>query len=212
MSSIYTPSKASFTVQVTLPSDGDPPVAAAWNTPLETNADNAAYLNDKAFYGVEGHIHVPLGVPVANAGPDYITFDDTLWAWVQTDVTDAGGIVWPVKIGIKGRITEVLAEIDGDAGPGGAHGAMPATTPTIQLVRIEYSAAGSEVTAIGLTSDPAAGLAAYEAPHTFGPTGLTEDIDENRSYYVKFTGEDGANKQVDSLLLADIRIKLEATP
>jgi hypothetical protein len=212
MSSVYTPSKATFTVQVTLPSDGDAPTAASVNTFAETNADNIAYLEDKAFYGEEGYIHVPLGLATFNTNSRW-TWNTTLWAWVQNDNTSAGEIAWPVQVGIKGRIAEVLAEIEGAGGPGGVGhgGGLPATMPIVTLYRIEYSAAGNEVTAIGATADPAAGPATYDAVHTFGSS-IAEDIDENRSYFVTFQGEAGANSLPDELLLADIRIKLEAAP
>ena len=216
MSTTYNLTTASFVAAVTVPQDGvDNPTVASILAAVEAIGNNTGYLEDKAFYGVEGYIHVPLGEPMYNAGaPVRWSFDRTLMAWVQTDITDAGEIMWPVKIGIKGRITKVLAEIDGDAGPGAANhtaAGLPVTMPIITLYRIEYSATGSEVTTIGATQDPAAGPAAYDSPHTFGSS-IAEDIAEDRSYYVGFTGEAGAGALVDELLLADIRIKIEAVP
>ena len=213
MSEIYTPSKATFVDQVTVPQDGvDNPTVGSILTSVEAIADNAAFNHDKAFYGIEGYVPVPLGMPLENTSARW-SFSATLGAWYQDDDTDAGELWWPVPTPIKGRITEILAEIDGDAGPGGANhtaGGVPGTLPTITLYRVEYSDAG--LTQIGTATDAPADAAAYDALHTFGPTGLTEDIIAGRSYLVKITGEAGAGKLPDELLLASIMLKLEAAP
>jgi len=210
MSSVYTPSTASFTATATLPSDGDAPTAASVNTPIETALDNAAYLEDKAFFGIEGYYPVPLGGPFENTNTR-LTANATLCAWVQTDITDAGAIWWAVQTPIKGRITELWAEIEGAGGPGGVgHAGKPGTLPTVSLYRVAYSEAG--LTLVTTATDAPADAAAYDAVHSFGSTGLTEDIGSARSYLVKFTGEDGANKAVDELALYKIMLKLEATP
>ena len=155
---------------------------------------------------------MPLGTPNENTNSRW-AFYVAQMAWVQVDDTDEGAMYFPVPTPIKGLITELLAEIDGNAGPGVAsHAARPGTMPTITLYRLEYSATGSELTAVGNDTDAPLDAAAYDSPHTFGPTGMSEAIDANRSYFVKFTGEAGANKLPDELLLASIKVKIEAVP
>ncbi len=216
MSTPYTLKKTTHTAAVTIHQDGDGPTAASVLTALEVIGDNTGRTHDKAFFGVEGYFPVPLGLPASNedfGGSPVWSPDMSLGGWVQVLVGSAGAVLWSVPTPIKGRITEVWAEIAGAGGPGGVGhvpGGLPATLPTLTLYRVAPSE-GAMAT-VGTATDAPASAAAYDAVHTFGKTAMTEDIGSTRSYLVKLEGETGAGALPDELLLARIMVKIEAAP
>jgi len=216
MPSSYNLNPDTFHSSVTLVSDGDEPKADNFNSPIKDCGDNTAYLEDKAFFGVEGYYPVRLGLPFENeqhAASDVWAPSVTIGAWVQVQNGAAGKLIFAAQTPIKGRITELWAEIAGAGGPGGVGhvpGGLPATKPTVSLYRVAYSEAG--LTLVTTATDAPADATAYDAVHSFGSTGLTEDIGSTRSYLVHFTGEAGAGALVNELALYKIMLKIEATP
>jgi hypothetical protein len=113
-------------------------------------------------------------------------------SWTQTSVASVGQLDFrvggPLPVGRK--ITAVTATINNGSTANVAIGTMP----VVQLNKSKQLAAGGgSITTVATTSDPTAVLATYQALHDFGPTGLTEVIDQDYEYFVTFKGETGAN-------------------
>jgi hypothetical protein len=73
-------------------------------------------------------------------------------------------------------------------------GNTPGTFPKCRLWKKKITD-GTQTAISSDVSDPTVTLAAYEAAHGFGPTGLSEVVDRTTTvYYAIVTGESGANK------------------
>lgn len=210
MSHTYTPSSAGpIHSGYTHPNDGDPPKVADVNPALEAKGDDIAYLNARAFYGDTGYIHVPL-IPLANANSrfTYITAGTGRFCWVQADITDQGLLIFEFLVPVKGKLVEVVAEVDGNGG-GTNHTNLPANKPDLELWRTEYSAGGAPAQVGATITDPSADFSAYDTNHTIVIPTLTEVISSTRKYQIRIRGESGANAAASALALCDVRLKLD---
>ena len=204
MSTTYSPTAALPPTSYTLIADGDDDVVAELAAHLESLSNSTEYVA----YNVGDHF-ATLSPPAENTNTRW-TFDFNLMLWVQTDITDAGFLVWPVGFphrdtggASSGVITEAHVRIEGDAGPGGAgHANVPSTRPTFRFYRQE----GTTLTQLGSTiTDAPASAAAYDTAHDLSITGLSEDIITGRNYWAVITGEAGTNSVIDELAIHHIR-------
>jgi hypothetical protein len=77
--------------------------------------------------------------------------------------------------------------------PPGSHGALPATQPSLTIVR-QGSDGGSAPTIVGgPTSLGSGSVVAYENPQNISISGLTHTISNGDRYFLAFGGEMGAN-------------------
>jgi len=210
MSHTYNPTPAPPPASYTHVDDGDADSVALLDAQLEAIEDALEHRH----FGAGEH-QVVLGVPLINQNSRW-TYDETNRAWVQTDITSAGLLLWPVAVpptfpgdptGEGGRITELHVRVDGNAGPGaGTHGALPAL-PQIKFWRRD----GATVTQLGSTTVDGSGtVGAYETAHNISITGLTESILATRSYWVSVEGESGGNALPDELQIERIWIVVTA--
>lgn len=220
MSTAYTPT-ATYHATTTLPDDGDPdfPSASAIMAPVEAALDNAQYLKNRL---VGPQIAVPL-TPANIYGLSneagvvadrfqFATLANVGGGWLQTDVTDAGALVFPLShvLGSKLTIAYISATVAcaahaGDPVAGGA------TLPKLSLLSEDTSQKTSMI--VNATqADLSPSKAAYEARHLivldcvalFGGAGLVWDVNADLLYYLKFEGETnggGAGAQASKLLL-----------
>ncbi len=98
------------------------------------------------------------------------------------------------------QITQVRVGID----PAGGHGALPARLPRIRFCRVT----GGALTVLHTTVDPSASVPVYEAGHEIVTAGLSEDFVDGSTYFVAFSGEQGANA-VDGLVVRNARCTIQ---
>jgi hypothetical protein len=130
--------------------------------------------------------------------------------WVQSDVTDGGGLWWWVKISPAVAVTMVAASIRGDDGPG-ANPGFPAAPdrPFMRLYR--QSIDGSVAEPLTILADETASKAEYEAHHTLPQNpGLPFEVPlafvDGEYLVIQFVGHKGANVAANTLKLYGIEI------
>lgn len=202
-----------WTVTVETAADGDAVNGASRLLTAQDLADRTRYTYNRTIgpSGV-GIWHVPLGEPIINTNSRW-TFSETalIMGWEQTSVVDAGHLRWPIPTPLTGRITQIEARVDGNLGSGGGAHAWPiGTLPRLGLNRQDHF--GSTSAQVGVAVDGSGSAAAYEVLHSITLSGLTEDIDEHKTWYVFFEGETGANSLANELVLLDIRVTIGAAP
>jgi hypothetical protein len=135
--------------------------------------------------------------------------------WVQSDVTDEGGLWWWVPIPNDVRITMVAASIRGDDGPGTNPGFPDAADrPKLRLYRQALD--GSDVEPLLALGDETASQVEYEAHHTIpldpGTPFLTPLELSGEYLVIEFVGHKGANVAPNTLKLYGIEITAEPAP
>ncbi len=123
-------------------------------------------------------------IPIADGG------------WLQNDITSAGTIIFHLPVPRFGKIDQVHLECDGRDGTfGSAHGGLPATKPTLNLLKATATPGNTNVTkgSLGSATDASASAANYDTCHLISITGLAHTILADTSYWVTVTGEAGAN-------------------
>jgi hypothetical protein len=202
-----------WTVTVETAADGDAVNGASRLLTAQDLADRSRYLYNRTIgpSGV-GIWHVPLGDDLVNTAARWaFSQTSTIMGWEQTSVASAGRLRWPIVLPLTGRITQVEARVDGNLGSGGGtHAGLPGTMPRLGLDRQDHF--GGTSAQVGVVSDPSASVAAYEVLHSITLSGLSEDIDEHKTWYVYVDGETGANALANELVLLDIRVTIGAAP
>lgn len=132
---------------------------------------------------------------------------NTQWEYYASSPTVA------IQMSVVGGITFVDHDLDlipGDEldgvdvwswSDGVAHANLPAIMPTIRIYKWPSNA--STPTALGgsAVTDPSGSAATYDAIHAVSITGLAETVATNTRYFVRYTGEDGANEDAGRALL-----------
>jgi hypothetical protein len=205
-------------VAVVEASDGDPVNQTAWRQADGPLADRSLWLRNRILGGVTGgKFELPL-VPLKNAN-DRFTFKQpgggsVSYVWQQTDVTDAGELVFPVCVPfVKGNVTKVTAYVHGKIDSGSSHAGVPGTLPKITLLGRNYAALTAGGSVFSVVTDPSASLVAYEADHVIEYTGAPVFAvlgGASSVGYIKVEGEAGANNAADKFGLG--AILLEVTP
>lgn len=118
-------------------------------------------------------------------GPEFVI---SSIGWIQASVAFAGQLVLAVpSLPASGKIRNVSVEILGFTG----HVALPATMPTLQLIRANPD---STVTLLGAAVDPSATVAEYQVAHQIEIPNINFDLASvYESIYFVFRGETGAN-------------------
>jgi hypothetical protein len=129
------------------------------------------------------------------------------WSWSGSngfwthDATTANILSFSVRLPPLGKLSEVRAVVSGAAG----HAALPAVMPQLQIRRAICTIGSAAIAdnSLGTQLDTSASFAAYELNHEIAITGLNHTIVTTDSYYIRFTGETGANS-VSGLQLGKI--------
>lgn len=189
-----------FTANVVVPLDGE----------LITGADRAltaqSLANRTRYLQVNGSASKPAtfrSVPLSGfkqnefvVPQQYIMASSGIGAmvgvWVQLDVAGAAPLLMDLAVPPGVTLTQLLVTLDGDAGAGSGHSALPATMPTLSLFEINPST-GVPFTSFSAT-DISPNVAAYDGLHQIA-LNFSRFVTEDRRYLVKFTGETGANSQ-----------------
>jgi hypothetical protein len=112
-------------------------------------------------------------------------------SWTQADVVGPPAFIWPIHgLPPNGQITALQMQVKGSG-----HGALPATMPKVELWRQTIDS----TTLVASATDASASVVAYEALHAIQNLSLTENVSATYNYFVKFTGEGGANSVVFGL-------------
>lgn len=136
--------------------------------------------------------------------------------WVQSDTTDGGGLWWwiPIRFGIK--ITNIVASLRGDDGPGTNPGFPDAADrPLMRIYR--QPTGGADAVELLTLADETGDKTEYEAHHTIPLDPGTPFLDPlefaaGEYLIIEFVGHKGANVAANTLKLYGIEITTEAIP
>lgn len=111
--------------------------------------------------------------------------------WSQIAISGGSLSLWfELDVPSGAQLTSVAAYLKG----AGAHSALPATMPKLELFKQSDSGSGPIRTTVFSVTDSSANAAAYDAHHVISAVGLTEAIQRNTYLYkLRITGEAGAN-------------------
>lgn len=133
----------------------------------------------------------PPGTAIIVGGPFFSTSATAgRWWWYQFAIpTGAPELYWHVPgLPPQGTILSFSLTIKG----AGGHGGLPTTMPTLGLYKQLPSGATTQIASI---NDASANTTQYQLEHSLQASGLSEPLVANTTYFFKFTGEAGTNKQ-----------------
>lgn len=209
-----------FPSTVTLPQDGEAKPFGTTRVGIAAALDRSEYLKNRL---LSQQIPIPLNpvniYGVASGGDRFMfaSLANVGGGWLQTDVTDAGSLVFPMSpsLGNKCTIAYIQAVL-----ACAAHAVDPvaggATLPKLSLLS-EDTSQKTTMIVNAYESDLSGTQAAYEARHVitldcaalFGGDGLEWDANEDFLYYLKFEGETnggGAGAEANKLLLKGLYV------
>lgn len=200
-----------FPEAVTIPSDGDPPDASAWNVALEALLDRTAFIRARALgVAAAASVSAALNAPHANISSRF-ELDGAGLGHKQSDITDGGGLRWTIgATDVEGIVTQITVFLDGDGGGADHSGTMPASKPTVKVWLLSL-ADGSYTQQGSTTTDPSTTTGQYEAVHAVTVTGLSFQWDPDAALVLEVIGEHGANSVANALLvLPACKLRIEA--
>lgn len=178
--------------------DGDLVDGAGWLARIQDYANALQYLKDKANgLSVNDRVYCPFIAPGQSAGALRFAWNGV--GQNQIDVTSAGRLDFDLPLP-KGATTIQGIVLILQGGAGGAHTALPATLPTLELYRFP-EAGGAPVSVSGPHADLSATFAAYDAAHVISASALAHAIVAQNRYIMKVTGETGAGSGAGKLQL-----------
>lgn len=201
MSHIYTPTgSGAYVGAYTMPDDGDPRNASAFNVPMEGVAEDIKRVKGSLDFGEVDYAavrHYEFLLPLDSAywSRIYSTiFNPYRRYWSQTAHASVRYIEAPLSLPFGFEISSVNVWID----PGTGRANLPAVMPSIFLVRQSFSI-GPILTSslLGFQVDTSATLAAYEQLHNVQITlGAAHQVNNaSGSYALLFANESGTNAQ-----------------
>lgn len=203
-----------FTASLSVPNDTELATRASLEQFVQGLANRTRHLfNRSVMSSATGvWIHVPLA-PVLNDNARFTHTDND--GWIQSSVASAGKLRFPVPCVLhSGKINRVRARVAGLSDLA-THVALPATKPTLNLLRMDSNFAAPDTLAgiASVVTDPSASFTDYNLIHTIelDLSALSITFAENYVYYVDLTGETGANSVANALHLRDIRLQVVAT-
>lgn len=203
MSHPYTGLGTAVVDPITLPDDGDAYDAASIGAALEDIQDGLVGLSDNYFNN--SHFWIDAFQAPQNDLSRFSWDTSGTPGWLQSDVTSEGALQWYVRIPVGMKVVAAYAHIKGDGGSG-AHAALPATLPNLELYRV-YPDPGTAPLKEEDWADTSALLATYDAYHTVG--GTCSEVFSGEMLEVIFRGEAGANAVNNCCKLYGINLELE---
>jgi len=204
-----------FPANFQIAADGDNVSQAIRSNVMQEYADAANFLKNRSASASESNLQAALSNAIVQNENTRFTLAFGLGApnytWIQSNITDAGGIHFMIPPLFGVEITDVVARVHGDGAGTGTHAALPGTVPEVALLELDTDDGGTgNVSTLGTQSDVSASKAAYETLHDITLTGLNAVADDNLIHVVRFRGEAGANALVDRLVLYRIYLTLNA--
>lgn len=192
-----TETPAAYVVPLTCPTNGDPVDGPGMKSFADQLAKRFTYFLERVL-GAEDDDEVDCDLPGAGTSAWVFGGAGSAYALNQDSAASASIVFIKLPLPKKGVLTSVTAMLAGTAG----HAGLPGTMPKIDLFRQDTGSTGAP-TSLGSTTDTAANAAAYETPHAVAITGLSEafEHDSGNAYYVRVTGEAGANALAGLALL-----------
>jgi len=183
--------------------DGDEPNASNFNLAPEAIADRTEYLKDAIGWR---QAILPAAVVGITVGTEWSAFGEVVpLAYLQNDTTD-DPLILKLDLPRLGRMTAIAVSINGDGG-GVGHASLPAVKPRVKVISIHLQT-HVQADETAWVPDTPANLAAYEVPHEFGDV-LDTLIDEDKQYFLRIEGENGANSVAEALTVVGARVYWE---
>lgn len=131
------------------------------------------------------------------------TSDATRWAmtavsqrpyWEQPNYGNAN-LLFQMSLPVGSVLTSATAEIIGYS-----HAGVPNSPVSFEIYYSAFD--GFSKVALGTSTDPSASAGAYDAIHNITLSGLSHTVLSTLMYWVRFTGESGANAAVGTRMLS----------
>lgn len=151
--------------------------------------------------GGEVEIAVPLSASFNLSSRWTLSGGSTQLYYLQTNVTDAGALWFPLALPVGAKLISVTTRLAGGApftSPY-THSGLPATKPTVTVIR-QTDGTG---TTVATATDGAANVGAYDAFHGITVT-ANHTVVSAAHYFVKVTGEASTNSNASVLSLAGL--------
>ena len=205
MSHIYTPAGAgSYVGAYTMPDDGDPRNASAFNVPMEGMAEDIRRVkglvdDGNVDFASERFFEFDLTASPSSWIRGYNS-GSNLRGWVQTAHASATTIEATLSLPDQFRLSSVQVWFNPGTGRAGA----PGTPPSIRLLSQDNTSESAFLLATATDPVTTPTLAAYEQLHslTASPVFPATITSGTRTYSVVFFGETGANAQNNTWLYA----------
>lgn len=205
-----------FPANFQIAADGDNVSQAIRSNVMQEYADAANFLKNRSASASESNLQAAISNAVVQNENTRFTLAFGLGApdytWLQSSITDAGGLhfMLPPLFGVE--ITNVVARVHGDGAGTGTHAGLPATMPDVTLFELNSDdGASGNVSSLGTQADVSANVAAYETLHDINLSGLsTAAAGDDLIHVVRVRGEAGANSLVNRLVLYRIYLTLNA--
>lgn len=176
----------------TLPDDIVDGGVAHFNAPLQVLGDYCAWLeaHDDTVIGlIPNWEQIVLGDALSNANARFTRGTDFKADWSQTDVTDAGELVFrvPILLATARELDTVRLAVYPDVGP---RAALPTTMPGF-VFGYRNLATGVDVT-LATVTDASASVATYETCHWIEASGIGHayaPVYGFRQYWIAISGE-----------------------
>lgn len=181
----------SFGVTYPVPTDGEKPRAATFAPGYEALGDRTAYLmallrRHFQLPPLDGEVQTRLMTGPAAKSDGF--------AAMFPFVAPPGGVYRiPLDNLPEGQVLKAVSVGISQVDPPVAHPNLPGSMPTLKVWRVSAFSKDQ----IGSTAtDPSANVAAYDASHEFGVTGLTHTIAKaSYAYHCEYTHESGSDAQ-----------------
>jgi hypothetical protein len=186
-----------YTTPVTIPVPGEQIRSNDWVQAAGALANRTKYILARVSGLTSGDkVYFSMVSPGQLSGA--IRFSWSGSAQWQGDVTTAGrmDVYLPLPKGAV-TITGVVVAVDGN-GAGASHSALPATMPTVELIR-QPLGGGAPVSVSGPQVDTSGTFGAYDTAHVISIGAIGHTIVADNAYYLKITGEAGANSVAGAL-------------
>jgi hypothetical protein len=203
-----TAANADFATALTRPDSGEDP--SVWSLILEQHIQKVADRTQalRILSGANTAGQVERSIQLTNAWIEASAqFESVLSSehlyWSNTNVSSSIGLHYPLDVPVGLKIVSITARLDGGAFTGNTHAALPATMPALKLLR---QVDGVDST-VATQSDTSVNTGAYDVAHSVTLT-LNHTILTGNHYFLKVTGEGGANAENSHLVLLGLSMLL----
>lgn len=224
MTLVVTPTNGPWASTLSIPADGEAVSSASVLGYMQEVANRLEFLRQRTPGANPVANLLEIVYPTASGLPGYAadwsqTVAGIIPVWRQgASVAATGGPLYCLDNRLQQGMS--IRGMAGDIVGKNGHGALPATMPTVRLLKFArsigtaaatYIASGPAMTVVDTQSDLSANVAAYEVVHVVTKTLASPEVVDlaNWNYFLQLNGEYGANF-VAGTLVVNPRISVSA--
>jgi hypothetical protein len=192
-----------YTGNVSVPVGGDPRTALSVEVPFQTLTNRAAWLRDQTlelqYKGVTRQIATEAYSPINFIAP-YVLSGGGGPYWRQLSTPTANDhVVYRLGMPQGATLNSITVRLQGAA----AHVGLPASVPTLRLLRVDATDFTSGWVLQGsISSDLSANTTAYQAVHTITVGSLSVVVDNAQYNYFACVSGEGSTNALSGLLVS----------